>query len=46
MALSFIFLTLKQNMYFYNNDMTDMIFIYGECGKNTVAVVVNIFVEF
>jgi hypothetical protein len=44
-ALSFVSLTLKQKnfvnskMYFYNNDeKTDMILIYGECGENAVAV--------
>jgi hypothetical protein len=40
MALSFVFLTLKQKIksirkiYFYNNhEKTDMILIYEECGK-------------
>jgi hypothetical protein len=40
MALSFVSLTLMQKiksirkMYFYNNDeKSDMILIYGECGK-------------
>jgi hypothetical protein len=40
MALSFVYLILMEKiksirkMYFYNNDeKTDMILIYGECGK-------------
>jgi hypothetical protein len=44
MALSFVSLTLKQKsllirkIYLYNNnEKTDMLFIYGECGKNSVA---------
>jgi hypothetical protein len=44
MALSPVSLTLKQKIFvnsknlFYNNDeKTDMLLIYGECGKNSVA---------
>jgi hypothetical protein len=44
MALSSVSLTLKQKslsigkMCFYNNDeKTDTLLIYGECGKNSVA---------
>jgi hypothetical protein len=44
MALSSVSLTLNQKflsirkMCFYNNDeKTDMLLIYGECGKNSVA---------
>jgi hypothetical protein len=42
MALSPLSLTLKQKIFvnsnFYNNDeKTDMLLIYGECGKNSVA---------
>jgi hypothetical protein len=32
------FLQLESTLLFYNNDeKTDMLLIYGECGKNSVA---------
>jgi hypothetical protein len=43
MALSSVSLTLKQkivnskNVFFNNDEKTDMLLIYGECGKNSVA---------
>jgi hypothetical protein len=44
MALRPVSLTLKQkclvnskNLFYNNDEMTDMLLIYGECGKNSVA---------
>jgi hypothetical protein len=37
MALSSVSLTLKQKIFVNNDEKTDMLLIYGECGKNSVA---------
>jgi hypothetical protein len=44
MALSSVSLTLNKkkivnskNVFFNNDEKTDMLLIYGECGKNSVA---------